>query len=158
MNIEEINTLPHAAFIDALGWIFERSPWVAERAWWRRPFKSLEALHTAMMDEVERATLEEQLELLRAHPEVGSRANLSTASAAEQTAAGLDGQAPDAQLRQLNAQYRERFGHPFLFAVKGASRNEIVQALQERLNASPEEEFREGLRQVRRIAWFRIMG
>jgi 2-oxo-4-hydroxy-4-carboxy-5-ureidoimidazoline decarboxylase len=158
MNIDEINTLPHAAFVDALGWIFERSPWVAERAWWRRPFKSLEALHTAMMDEVERATLEEQLELLRAHPDLGGRAGLSTASASEQAAAGLDGQAPDPQMRQLNAQYRERFGHPFLFAVKGASRSEIVQALQERLNASPEEEFREALRQVRRIAWFRIMG
>jgi len=158
MNIDGINALSRKAFVDALGWVFEHSPWVAERAWERRPFESLEALHRAMVDEVERATPEEQLALLCAHPDLGARQNMTAASAREQSAAGLDGQSPDAELNRLNTQYREKFGHPFLFAVKGASRSEIIHALQQRLSSAPEKEFREALRQVARIAWIRIAG
>jgi 2-oxo-4-hydroxy-4-carboxy-5-ureidoimidazoline decarboxylase len=158
MNIDEINVLPLDAFVDALGWVFEKSPWVAERTWGRRPFRSAEALHTAMVEEVDRATKEEQLALLRAHPDLGTRANISAASAREQAAAGLNGHTPDEELNRLNSKYREKFGHPFLFAVRGASKDEILRALRERLDASPEDEFREALRQVRRIAWWRLVG
>ena len=158
MKIEEINDLNLAAFVETLGWVFEDSPWVAERTWCRRPFRSLETLHRAMLDEVERATPEEQLALLRAHPDLGARAKMSAASAGEQAAAGLHGENDGGELHQLNQQYREKFGFPFVFAVKGASRDEIVQALEVRLAAAPEDEFREALRQVSRIAWWRLLG
>src|SRR6266568_5662233 len=148
MRIDEINALSRVAFVGALGWVFEHSPWVAERAWDHRPFESLEALHRTMMDEVERATPEEQLTLLRAHPDLGARTKMSGASASEQAAAGLDQQTPDADLHQLNAQYREKFGFPFLCAVKGYTLNDILLVLTVRLNSTPDEEFREALREV----------
>ena len=77
-------------FVAALGWIFEDSPWVAERAWAQRPFASIEALHRSMTGEVEKAAADEQLALLRAHPDLGTRAKMSAASAGEQSGAGLD--------------------------------------------------------------------
>ena len=142
----------------ALGWVFEHSPWVAERAWQRRPFPDLERLHTAMTAEVERATREEQLALLRAHPDLGARARMSDASTGEQAGAGLDRLTPEEfhRLQEKNVAYREKFGFPFLYAVKGSSKYDILQALGQRLQASPEEEFRQALNQVYRIARFRL--
>src|ERR1043166_9066681 len=89
MNIDEINMLSRTAFVDALGWVFEHSPWVAERAWKHRPFPSLAALHATMTREVEAASREEQLALLRAHPDLGARRKMSAASSNEQAGAGL---------------------------------------------------------------------
>ncbi len=109
--------------METLGWVFEDSPWVAERAWAQRPFASREELHAAMTAEVECATHDEQLALLRAHPDLGARASMSAASAGEQAGAGLDRLTPEEfeTLQQFNAAYREKFGFPFLYAVKGSS-------------------------------------
>ncbi len=71
MTIDELNQLDRAAFVAAVGWIFEHSPWVAERAFDARPFASFDALHAAMTDQVERATFAERLALLQAHPDLG---------------------------------------------------------------------------------------
>ena len=70
MTIEQINAMPQREFIDSIGWVFEHSPWVAERAWQARPFGSLDELHRAMAQAVERASRAEQLALVRAHPEL----------------------------------------------------------------------------------------
>ncbi|HXB21657.1 MAG TPA: 2-oxo-4-hydroxy-4-carboxy-5-ureidoimidazoline decarboxylase [Candidatus Solibacter sp.] len=158
MNIDELNSLPRDGFVATLGWVFEHSPWVAERAWERRPFPDLEHLHAAMTAEVERATCDEQLILLRAHPDLGTRARISTASASEQSGAGLDRLTPEEyrQLLSRNTAYREKFGFPFLYAVKGSTRHDILQALHQRLGATPPEEFRQALNQVYRIALFRL--
>jgi OHCU decarboxylase len=141
-----------------LDFVFEDSPWVAERAWRHGPFSSVEALHAAMVAEVSNASHAEQLELLRAHPDLGARARMSDVSTGEQAGAGLDRLTPVEfeTLRRLNAAYREKFGFPFLFAVKGATKHDILEALERRLGAPPEEEFQEALRQVYRIAWFRL--
>lgn len=146
------------AFIAALGWIFEDSPWVARRAWASRPFADRTSLHAAMVSEVERASSGEQLVLLRAHPDLGTRARISEASQGEQARAGLDHltHAEFEKLQALNTSYREKFGFPFLFAVKGSTKLDILRALETRLNAPPPEEFREALRQVYRIASFRL--
>ena len=158
ITIDELNSLSRERFIAALGWVFEHSPWVAERAWQRRPFPDLDHLHTTMTEEVERATRGEQLALLLAHPDLGARAHMSDASAGEQAGAGLDRLTPEEfqRLQGRNAAYRERFGFPFLYAVKGSSKYDILQALEQRLQASPEEEFRQALNQVYRIARFRL--
>jgi OHCU decarboxylase len=160
MTMAELNALDQAGFIAALGWIFEESPWVAERAFEARPFADLDALHAAMTVQVERASLAEALALLKAHPDLGTRARLSQASTAEQAGAGLDSLTPGEfeQLHRLNAAYRGRFGFPFLLAVKGSTKYDILAALQARMGAQPEEEFREALRQVYRIARFRLEG
>jgi 2-oxo-4-hydroxy-4-carboxy-5-ureidoimidazoline decarboxylase len=158
MTIVELNVLDEAGFVAALGWIFEDSPWVAERAFQARPFANLGALHAAMTEQVERATFAESLALLKAHPDLGTRARLSQASIVEQADAGLDSLTPIEfeQLHRLNGAYRSRFGFPFLLAVKGSTKHDILRALQARMEASPEDEFREALRQVYRIARFRL--
>ncbi|HEY6251254.1 MAG TPA: 2-oxo-4-hydroxy-4-carboxy-5-ureidoimidazoline decarboxylase [Candidatus Angelobacter sp.] len=156
--IDQLNSLSRESFIAALGWVFEHSPWVAERAWLRRPFPDLDHLHTAMTGEVERATREEQLALLRAHPDLGTRARISDASAGEQSGAGLDRLTPEEyqRLQGQNTAYREKFGFPFLYAVKGSTKYDILRALDQRLEATPSEEYRQALNQVYRIALFRL--
>jgi 2-oxo-4-hydroxy-4-carboxy-5-ureidoimidazoline decarboxylase len=158
VTLAEVNTATRDQFVMALGWVFEHSPWVAERAWTHRPFGSIGELHGAMVDEVLAAEVEEQLALLRAHPDLGARARMSDASTVEQAGAGLDGlsRIDFERLQQLNAAYRERFGFPFLFAVKGSTTHDILDALAMRLPRSPEDERSEALRQVSRIAWFRV--
>jgi 2-oxo-4-hydroxy-4-carboxy-5-ureidoimidazoline decarboxylase len=158
MTLAELNAMDHAAFVDALGWIFEHSPWVADRVWTHRPFASHATLHQAMVHEVEAATPQEQTALLRAHPDLGTRARISQASAGEQAGAGLDRLTPEEfeRLNRLNAAYRDKFGFPFLYAVKGSTKYDILQALERRLGNPPEQEYQEALRQVYRIAEFRL--
>jgi 2-oxo-4-hydroxy-4-carboxy-5-ureidoimidazoline decarboxylase len=158
MTLDEINSMEQAAFTCALGWIFEHSPWVAEDAWPRRPFSDAEELLAAMTGAVRLAGREKQLALIRAHPDLGTRAKLSSASAGEQTGAGLDQLTADEldRLRSWNAAYTVRFGFPFLFAVKGATKYDILRALEQRLGEDPEREFQTALAQIERIAWFRL--
>jgi OHCU decarboxylase len=157
-SIEEINRFPQKEFTATLGWVFEHSPWVAERAWHRRPFASCAHLSERMNGEVAAASLDEQLVLLRAHPDLGTRAKISPDSAVEQAGAGLDRLTADEYVRLLglNGAYREKFGFPFLYAVKGSDKVAILEALERRLGADREDEFEEALRQVYRIARFRL--
>ncbi len=158
MTIDELNGLDRAAFVNALGWVFEDSPWVAERTWEGRPFANRDALHQAMTDEFMHASREEQLALLRAHPDLGARRRMSAASQSEQSSAGLDRLAAEEfdDLLAQNATYRAKFGFPFLFAVKGAGSRDILEALRRRLERTQEEEFHEAIAQVCRIARFRL--
>lgn len=158
MTMAETNAMDQATFVERLGWVFEHSPWVAERAWRSRPFADVHALHAAMTREVASGTAEERLHLLRAHPDLGTRARISEASASEQAGAGLDRLTSDefARLQRQNSAYREKFGFPFLFAVKGSTKHDILAALERRLEASLEDELDEALHQVFRIAEFRL--
>jgi len=158
MTIADLNSMERAQFVSAIGWIFEHSPWVAERAWKMRPFADAQALHRAMVDQVERSLPEEQLALLRAHPDLGTRARVSEASSAEQAGAGLDQltTAEFERLRALNETYRGKFGFPFLFAVKGSTKHDILDALERRARSSREAEYLVALDQVYRIARFRL--
>jgi 2-oxo-4-hydroxy-4-carboxy-5-ureidoimidazoline decarboxylase len=158
MRIDEINLCDCERFVEALGWVFEHSPWVAERAWAQRPFPRVEDLHSAMAAQVDAARPEEQLALLRAHPDLGTRARISPTSTDEQAEAGLDHLTPEEfdLLSRLNAAYRDKFGFPFLFAVKGSTKHDILRALQRRMQSGLAEEFREALLQVYRIAGFRL--
>jgi 2-oxo-4-hydroxy-4-carboxy-5-ureidoimidazoline decarboxylase len=158
MTLTELNSLDRAAFVEAIGWVFEHSPWVAEQVARAKPFSSVEVLHEMMVNQVEAAVPERQLALLRAHPDLGARARISAASTAEQAGAGLDRLTPEEfeRLQQLNSAYRDKFGFPFLFAVKGSTKYDILQALERRLGTPAKEERREALRQVYRIAEFRL--
>ena len=158
MTLGDLNAVDRDRFVRTLGWIFEDSPWVAERAWTHRPFASVAGLHAAMVDVVTSAGRGEQLALLRAHPDLGARARMSDASVGEQAGAGLDRltQAEFDRLQQLNAAYRDKFGFPFLLAVKGSTKDDVLDALSRRVDADVETEFAEALRQVARIAAFRL--
>lgn len=125
-----------------------------------RSFTSLSQLHAAMQQVVNGASREEQLALLRAHPDLGTRARISSASSEEQSGAGLDNLNSDQYqlLQRLNTEYREKFGFPFLYAVKGSTKYDILRSLEQRLGNAAGEEFREALEQVYRIALFRLQG
>ena len=158
VTLAQLNDLSRDQFVEAIGWVFEHSPWVAEGAWARRPFADVDELHRAMMSVVVDADREHQDALLRAHPDLGARARMSDASVGEQAGAGLDRLTPGdfARLQRLNAAYREKFGFPFLLAVKGSTSQQVLTALDARLPRTAEEEFAEALQQVYRIARFRL--
>jgi 2-oxo-4-hydroxy-4-carboxy-5-ureidoimidazoline decarboxylase len=158
VTLTDLNAGSKDTFVAALGGVFEQSPWVAEQAWAQRPFASLDALHAAMTHVVGSATEAEQLALLCAHPDLGTRARVSDASTGEQRGAGLDRLTPDefARLQRLNAEYRGRFGFPFLFAVKGSTTHDVLSALAARATRTRDEEFAEALQQVYKIARFRL--
>jgi len=158
LSIEQINRFTQGEFTEAVGWVFEHSPWVAERAWHRRPFASCAHLLERMNDEVAAASPEEQLALLCAHPDLGTRAKISPSSTSEQAGAGLDRLTTGEykRLLDLNNAYRGKFGFPFLYAVKGADKFAILDALERRLASNPKDEYQEALRQVYRIARFRL--
>jgi OHCU decarboxylase len=158
MKIAEVNAMDRETFVEKFGAIFEDAPWVASRAWDSRAFTSRQALHQAMQQQVASAARSEQLALLQAHPDLGTRARMSAASTREQTGAGLDQLTPEefAELHALNQAYRAKFGFPFLFAVKGSDKTTIMEALRRRLEADQEAELAEALAQVYRIAWWRL--
>jgi OHCU decarboxylase len=151
MTLEALNAMDQHTFVNAAGWVFEHSPWVAERAWPSRPFADIAALHRAMVAQVEVASPEEQLALLCAHPDLGTRAKLTPASASEQAAFDFD-----QRFIALNQSYRDKFGFPFLYAVKGSTKHDILRALELRLPSDRDTEFAEALQQVYKIAAFRL--
>ena len=157
-SIEQINGFAQDPFVETVGRVFEHSPWVALRAWYHRPFASLSHLSDCMNTEVAVASSEERLALLCAHPDLGTRAKVSPSSASEQAGVGLDQltAVEYSRLLLLNNAYKEKFGFPFLFAVKGSDKFAILEALERRLQSAPEAEFEEALRQVYRIARFRL--
>jgi 2-oxo-4-hydroxy-4-carboxy-5-ureidoimidazoline decarboxylase len=161
-SIRDLNGVDRKTFVALLGHVFEHSPWVAQRAWDARPFASLDELHARMVAVMQSATREEQLALIRAHPELMGRLAqaqaLSAESTREQAGAGLI-DASDAELEKLaslNAAYRAKFGFPFIVAVRGLDRAQIAARLAERVRSSPDEEFAECLTQIARIARFRL--
>jgi 2-oxo-4-hydroxy-4-carboxy-5-ureidoimidazoline decarboxylase len=161
-TIADLNALPRDTFVARLSEIYEHSPWVAEAAAGRRPFASRAALHGAMEAAVAEAGEDAQLALLRAHPELAGRAalkgDLTSHSLSEQGASGLL-EAPVGsveRLQSLNRAYSERFGFPFIIAVRGLDREAILARLEARLHNAPEEERAEALRQVGRIAALRL--
>jgi len=158
LSVAEINALDRDAFVARFGAVYEHSPWVAEEAWARRPFADRQALAIAMQEIVLGAGCERQLELLRAHPKLGTRLALSGFSKSEQSGAGITAAAAAerAELQSLNARYEERFGFPFILAVKGAAVPEIIASCRRRVASDPGAEFEEALRQVFRIAGFRL--
>jgi 2-oxo-4-hydroxy-4-carboxy-5-ureidoimidazoline decarboxylase len=160
MTLAELNACDRQRFVEVLGWVFEHSPWVAERAWVHRPFVDVHQLHSRMVAEVTAADRDEQLALLQAHPELGTRIRMSDASTGEQAGAGLDRLAPGefAQLQRQTSAYRARFGFPFLLAVKGCTKCDVLAALERRLPRAIDTEWQEALRQVARIAEFRLQG
>ena len=166
-TLADLNRLDLPGFVQALHGIYEHSPWIPERAATRRPFASLAALKLALQDAVTQAGRDEQLSLLRAHPELAGKAaiagTLTAESTGEQAASGLDRCSPEeyAALHALNAAYRDKFGFPFILAVKGPTgkgltRQAVIAAFRRRLASQPQAEMDECLRQVHRIAEIRL--
>ena len=167
MTLDELNKADAAGFAALLDGVYEHSPWIAQRAAASRPFASLAGLKFALAGVVREAALDEQLGLIRAHPELAGKAmvagTLTAESTGEQQRAGLTHCTPEefAQLQKLNADYKARFGWPFILAVRGTrglglSRAEIIATFARRLHAHADVERAECLRQIHRIAEIRL--
>jgi OHCU decarboxylase len=162
MTLAELNMLDARAFAAALAGVFEHSPWIVERTYALLPFASIEALHGALIATVKRATDDERLALLRAHPELAGKAaiagEMTAASVDEQTSAGLAACTPEefARLNELNRRYNARFGFPFILAVRGLDRQQILEGFARRVEREYPVEFTECLAQVALIARLRL--
>jgi 2-oxo-4-hydroxy-4-carboxy-5-ureidoimidazoline decarboxylase len=156
--IAAVNGLDRAAFVARFAAVYEHSPWVAEGAWDARPFADRAALEQAMRDVVLAADRDRQLALLRAHPRLGSRLALTRFSRAEQSGAGIAAAtlAEREKLAFLNRAYEQKFGFPFILAVRDASVPTILESCRTRIPHEAPAEFEESLRQVFRIAQFRL--
>jgi N-carbamoyl-L-amino-acid hydrolase len=168
-TLQHLNSCDANAFVELLRGIYEHSPWIPERTAVQRPFASLAALKLALQDAVTQASEAEQLSLLRAHPELAGKAAIAGAltleSTGEQAASGLDRCSADefATLHRLNAAYNDKFGFPFILAVKGPTgkgltRQAIIATFERRLKHRRQDELHEALRQVHRIAEIRLNG
>ena len=151
-------------FMDTFGHVFEHSPWIAENVW----NDGLDArhdtafgMHEVMCNEIRRADAEQKLELLRAHPQLACAKGpegMTVTSRGEQRRSGLEQCSPEefAEFQRLNAAYLEKFGFPFILAIKGFQRQKILEIFRTRLQHSEQEEFQAALAQVMKIGLFRL--
>lgn len=158
ISIADVNAMSPKVFIDAFGDVAEHSPWVAREADAARPFASREALVRHFETAIRAANRDAQLALVRAHPDLAGRAKLTDDSTKEQAGAGLNTLTTEefARFTDLNTRYRERFGFPFIFAVKGATKHMILDSFASRVDNDRDAEFETALQQVCRIFRFRI--
>jgi 2-oxo-4-hydroxy-4-carboxy-5-ureidoimidazoline decarboxylase len=164
LTIDHVNRMSAGEFLAALGGVFEHSPWIAERAFAARPFASVTDLHRAMTDVVKRASRDEQLALLNAHPELAGKeaqsGTMTSDSTSEQGSAGLNALSREEMQRisELNRSYREKFGFPFIIAVRQHTKEGIFRQFESRLANDPETELAACLEQVFIITRLRLDG
>jgi 2-oxo-4-hydroxy-4-carboxy-5-ureidoimidazoline decarboxylase len=163
VELAQLNALGPDEFVAQFGGVFEHSPWVAQRAWQRRPFSSFEALHAAMMSEVREAQLDEQLSLVRAHPELAGReardGALTAESSAEQARLGFTALSRDElqEIAELNRSYREKFSFPCIVALRlHATRESVTSEMRRRLGNDAVTELRNALEQIGQITRGRL--
>ena len=158
MDLSRVNAMPAKDFVTAFGDVAEHSPWVARRAVKERPFASPDALAAAFTGAITTASHRKQLELLRAHPDLAAKVRLTDDSMREQSSAGLGALTPEELVRftELNKLYRSKFKFPFILAVKDATKEQILESFEERVNNPGEVEFATAIAQVNRIIRFRI--
>jgi 2-oxo-4-hydroxy-4-carboxy-5-ureidoimidazoline decarboxylase len=163
LSLQAVNLMSPIAFAQAFGAVYEHSPWVAERAFALAPFKSRAHLHAALVATVQSASESEKLNLLNAHPELAGKeaaaGALTASSTSEQAGAGLTAMTTDliSQLRTLNAQYRDKFGFPFIIAVRNNCQASIFGTLHARLHNSAAMELNTALMNVGEIARLRLL-
>jgi 2-oxo-4-hydroxy-4-carboxy-5-ureidoimidazoline decarboxylase len=158
ISLADINVISDDAFVAQFGEIAEHSPWVAEEATLDRPYASFVDMRSAFIDAVSGAPREMQLALLRAHPDLATKAKLTADSMTEQKGAGLDtlSAVEFEKFTALNDAYKARNGFPFIFAVKGATKHQILAAFEQRIKNNKDLEFDTAILQVCRIVSFRL--
>jgi OHCU decarboxylase len=155
--LEEVNALGKAEFVARLGGVFEHSPWIAERAWHKRPFCSVDELHRAMLDAV--ASRDEKLQLARAHPELAGGEALTVASTSEQVRLGFNALSRQEleEMNRLNRSYREKFGFPCIVALRlHADRQSVMAEMRRRLENDAAAELDNALEQIGHITRGRL--
>ena len=162
LTTEQASRMEREEFVRRVGAIFEDSPWVAERAWQRRPFANFEELREALTDEMYAASREEQIALIKAHPDLAGKAavagELTPESTGEQASAGLDRLSAGEfeAFTRMNRDYRERFGLPMVVCVREHDKDSILRFASERLANSTEQEIDTALGEISKIATLRL--
>ena len=158
--INKINKLPQSEFVKVFANIFENATWIAEELYKQKPFLDFEELSAKMMDIFEVSSKEKKLKILNDHPDLGNKTkitSLTVDSLKEQTNAGLDQCTKEefSEFKKLNDAYK-KFGFPFILAVKGKNKIEILSNFKKRINSEPDIEFNEAVKQVKKIAGLRL--
>ena len=159
MSLESnINNLNRDKFISLFGVIFEKSQWIGEKLFDLKPFKDKDDLISKMIQIYETTSKNEILKVLRAHPKLAVEKNLTDYSNKEQSRANLKNCSQEEfdEFEKLNNEYEKKFGFPFIIAVKGKDKLEILNNFRQRINNDVEFEFEESKRQVKKIALFRL--
>jgi len=160
--LSQLNRWDRPTFVRVLGPVFEHSPWIAERTWTRRPFDSLHGLHQALCDTVRTSSEQEQLKLIRAHPDLVGRAalvgSLTPSSSKEQASAGLDRLSSEeiSAFQHLNQAYRQTFGFPFVICARLNKKEAILDGFRARLKHNRAEEIQTALSEIFKIAELRL--
>ena len=159
MALEELNSLSKREFVARLGGVFEHSPWIAERAWHKRPFRSLETLHATMMDVIRNQTREKQVALVRAHPELAGAEALTVDSSSEQGRLGFNALSRKEleEMNDLNRRYRDKFGFPCIVALRlHQERGSVMAEMRRRLGNDAPTELANALEQIGHITRGRL--
>lgn len=162
LTLPQLNQFSQPEFVRVIGPVFEHSPWIAEVTWVEKPFADLGQLHAALCEAVKAAGEEEQLALIRAHPDLVGRLALSgqltRESTHEQASAGLDKLTSDevSLFQQNNAAYKAKFGFPFIICARLNKKEAILNGFKIRLQNSREQEIQAALREIFKIAELRL--
>ncbi len=161
-DLGSVNAMDRAAFTKKFGGIFEKSPWVAEQAWDKRPFATIDELHVAMVVVVKLAPLPSQLALLQSHPDLAGKeaqaGAMTASSVTEQASAGLNALSKQemAQISNYNAAYKAKFGFPFIIAVRNHTKSGIFFDFAQRLKNDTQTEYVNDLQNVYAITRLRL--
>ena len=158
IDIKKINNLDKSEFLSIFGNVFEKSKWISEKAFNLKPFESLESFVSEIIRIYENSDNKTVLEILNLHPELAIEKKLTANSEAEQNKANLKECTPEEfnEFKKLNIEYKKKFNFPFIIAVKGKNKNQILNYFRERVKNSLDEEFLEAKKQVKKIANFRL--
>ena len=157
-TLAQLDRMSRSDFTTALGEIWEETPEIANQAWHNKPFEDVEALYRAMVAVVENMSETQQLALIKAHPDLGSKTKMAQASVEEQSGVGLDrlSESEYQRFQSLNQAYQDKFGFPFIIAVKYHTKESILNAFETRLQNSQEQERQEALTEISKIARLRL--
>ena len=157
-SINNINKLNKSDFLSIFGNIFEKTEWIAEKVFDLKPFKSNDDLFSKMIDQYENCDKEQTLMILNSHPELAVEKKLTKDSSNEQSGASLNECTFEEfeEFKKLNLEYKNKFGFPFIIAVKGKNKNEILNNFRQRILNDIQSEFEEAKNQVKKIATFRL--
>ncbi len=158
--INKINKLSQSEFIKVFANIFENARWIAEELYKQKPFKDFNELSSKIMNIFDTSSKEKKLKILKDHPDLGDKTKISSLTAdsqKEQKNAGLDMCTKEEfnEFKKLNNTYK-KYGFPFILAVEGKNKIEILNNFRKRINSEPQIEFEEAVNQVKKIASLRL--
>ena len=157
-SIDKVNKLNKSDFISIFGNVFEKTEWIAQKSYDSKPYKNFEELFSKMVEIFKNSNKESHIKILNAHPDLAVEKRLTEDSKNEQQNASLNQCTNEEflEFKKLNEEYKKKFGFPFITAVKGKNKEEILNSFRQRITNNINLEFEEAKKQVKKIASFRL--